>query len=165
MHPSTVQTGDQNAHSARYLPHKLHSKHIPSMNPSLQVTADHKIKLVPAPVYSPGPNEVLLHVKATGICGSDIHFWKTGAIGSLAVEGDCILGHEASGIVLETGPGVSNIAVGDRVAIEPGVPCGTCFLCVDGRYNLCEEVQFAGVHPHHGTLQRYKVHPAKWVHK
>jgi L-iditol 2-dehydrogenase len=54
---------------------------------------------------------------------------------------------------------------GDRVAIEPGVPCGSCFLCMDGRYNLCEDVQFAGVYPYHGTLQRYKTHPGKWCHK
>jgi L-iditol 2-dehydrogenase len=54
---------------------------------------------------------------------------------------------------------------GDRVAVEPGVPCGICFLCQDGRYNLCEDVQFAGVYPYHGTIQRYKTHPAKWCHK
>lgn len=54
---------------------------------------------------------------------------------------------------------------GDRVAVEPGVPCGSCFLCLDGRYNLCEDVQFAGVYPYHGTIQRYKTHPAKWCHK
>jgi L-iditol 2-dehydrogenase len=57
------------------------------------------------------------------------------------------------------------IAQGDRVAIEPGVPCGSCFLCMDGRYNLCEDVKFAGVYPHAGTIQRYKTHPAKWCHK
>lgn len=54
---------------------------------------------------------------------------------------------------------------GDRVAVEPGVPCEHCFLCDDGRYNLCEDVQFAGVYPYAGTIQRYKVHPAKWLHK
>ena len=54
---------------------------------------------------------------------------------------------------------------GDRVAVEPGVPCEKCFLCDDGRYNLCEDVQFAGVYPYNGTIQRYKVHPAKWLHK
>lgn len=51
------------------------------------------------------------------------------------------------------------------MAVEPGVPCGTCFLCMDGRYNLCEDVQFVGVYPYHGTIQRYKCHPAKWCHK
>lgn len=55
--------------------------------------------------------------------------------------------------------------LGDRVAVEPGVPCGECFLCLDGRYNLCEDVQFAGVYPYHGTIQRYKTHPSKWCHK
>ncbi|KAJ6104797.1 hypothetical protein N7523_011117 [Penicillium sp. IBT 18751x] len=134
-------------------------------NPSLQVTADHQLKSVNAPVYAPGRGEVLVHIKATGICGSDIHFWKTGRIGSLVFEGDCIIGHEASGIVLECGEGVNNLKAGDRVAVEPGVPCEHCFLCDEGRYNLCEDVQFAGVYPYHGTIQRFKVHPAKWLHK
>ncbi|KAJ5923798.1 hypothetical protein N7466_007985 [Penicillium verhagenii] len=134
-------------------------------NPSLQVTADHKLKSVDAPVYAPCPGEALVHIKATGICGSDIHFWKTGRIGSLVFEGDCIIGHEASGIVLQCGDGVTNLKPGDHVAVEPGVPCEECFLCGDGRYNLCEDVQFAGVYPYAGTMQRYKVHPAKWLHK
>ncbi|KAF2731961.1 alcohol dehydrogenase [Polyplosphaeria fusca] len=137
----------------------------PLPNPSLQVTADHNLKQVDAPVYSPGPNDVLLHIKATGVCGSDIHFWKSGRIGSLVVEGDCILGHEAAGVVLQCGDGVTDLKPGDRVAVEPGVPCGDCFLCQDGRYNLCEDVQFAGVYPYDGTIQRYKVHPAKWCHR
>jgi L-iditol 2-dehydrogenase len=135
-------------------------------NISLQVTAEHTIKLVRnTPIPQPGPNDVLIHVKATGICGSDIHFWKKGCIGSLTVDGDCILGHEAAGIVLQVGSEVSGLLPGDRVAIEPGVPCGSCFLCSEGRYNLCEDVAFAGVYPYAGTAQRYKVHPAKWVHK
>ncbi|KAL3478174.1 chaperonin 10-like protein [Aspergillus californicus] len=134
-------------------------------NPSLQITADHRIKLVEAPIHAPGKNEVLLQIKATGICGSDLHFWKTGRIGELVFEGDCIIGHEASGVVLKCGEGVTDLQPGDRVAIEPGVPCETCFLCNDGRYNLCEDVQFSGVYPYAGTIQRYKVHPAKWLHK
>ncbi|KAH7561589.1 chaperonin 10-like protein [Bipolaris maydis] len=134
-------------------------------NPSLQVTADHKLKLQEAPVYAPTKGEVLLHIKATGVCGSDIHFWKAGRIGSLVVEGDCILGHEASGVVLQCGEGVTTLQPGDRVAVEPGVPCGICFLCMDGRYNLCEDVQFAGVYPYDGTVQRFKCHPARWCHK
>lgn len=81
-------------------------------NPSLQVTADHKLKSAEAPVYAPGKGEVLLHIKATGICGSDIHFWKTGRIGTLVFEGDCIIGHEASGIVLQCGEGVDHLKPG-----------------------------------------------------
>lgn len=137
----------------------------PLPNPSLQVTADHNLKAVDAPVYAPKAGEVLVHVKATGICGSDVHFWKTGRIGSLVFEGDCIIGHEAAGVVIRCGDAVKDLKPGDRVAIEPGVPCGNCFLCLDGRYNLCEDVEFAGVYPYAGTLQRYKVHPAKWLHK
>ncbi|KPM37563.1 L-arabinitol 4-dehydrogenase [Neonectria ditissima] len=137
----------------------------PLPNPSLQVTADHNLKAVDAPVYAPRTGEVLVHVKATGICGSDVHFWKTGRIGTLVFEGDCIIGHEAAGVVVRCGPGVADLQPGDRVAIEPGVPCGSCFLCLEGRYNLCEAVEFSGVYPHAGTLQRYKVHPAKWLHK
>ncbi|THW52861.1 sorbitol dehydrogenase [Aureobasidium pullulans] len=134
-------------------------------NPSLQVTADQQIKMAESPIHKPGNGEVLLHIKCTGICGSDIHFWKTGAIGPLKVEGDCCLGHEASGIVLKVGECVDELVVGDRVAVEPGVPCEKCWLCREGRYNLCEDVKFAGVYPYHGTLQRFKVHPAKWLHK
>ncbi|GAD96309.1 alcohol dehydrogenase, putative [Paecilomyces variotii No. 5] len=134
-------------------------------NPSLQVTPDHQLKLVEAPVYQPGPGEVLLHIKATGVCGSDIHFWKSGRIGPLEFKGDCIIGHEAAGVVLQCGNGVPDFKPGDRVALEPGVSCGNCFLCREGRYNLCENVQFAGVWPYHGTIQRFKVHPAKWLHK
>ncbi|KAH4035466.1 hypothetical protein HBH92_016780 [Parastagonospora nodorum] len=136
----------------------------PLANPSLMVTADHNLKQEEAPVYAPGKGEVLLHIKATGVCGSDIHFWKRGRIGSLVVEGDCILGHEAAGVVLECGEGVTSLKPGDRVAVEPGVPCETCFLCMDGRYNLCEDVKFSGVYPDAGTIQRYKTHPARWCH-
>jgi hypothetical protein len=187
---------------------------------------------------------------------SDIHFWKAGRIGPLIVESDCVLGHEAAGIVLKVGEGVKDFVVGellclffsaplfssfssalilvslsfsssllsflgrgwfrkvlfivckywsgkeqeqedmkekeraeyprrnrkereeeneteiadkqktgDRVAVEPGVPCENCWLCREGRYNLCENVKFSGVWPYHGTLQRFKVHPAKWLHK
>ncbi|KAL2208957.1 GroES-like protein [Sarocladium strictum] len=137
----------------------------PLPNPSLQVTADHQLKAVEAPVFAPKAGEVLLHIKATGVCGSDVHFWKTGRIGSLVFEGDCIIGHEAAGVVIQCGEGVTNLKPGDRVAVEPGVPCGRCFLCIDGKYNLCDEVHFAGVYPHAGTLQRFKTHSAKWVHK
>ncbi|KAF4591373.1 sorbitol dehydrogenase [Ophiocordyceps camponoti-floridani] len=137
----------------------------PYNNPSLVVTADGRVRLHDAPVQDPGPDDVLLHVRATGICGSDIHFWHHGRIGDITVDGDCILGHEAAAVVLKVGANVTHLAKGHRVAVEPGVSCGRCFLCVGGRYNLCQHVAFSGVYPHDGTIQRYKTHPASHVHK
>jgi L-iditol 2-dehydrogenase len=116
-------------------------------NPCLKVTADRTIKMSTNPVRAPNHDQVLLHIKCTGVCGSDIHFWRAGGIGPLKVLSDCILGHEASGVVLRVGSSVKSLSVGDRVAVEPGVPCGDCYLCQQGSYNLCEEVQFAGVWP------------------
>lgn len=84
------------------------------MNPSLIVTSEHQLILEDAPVFQPGPGEVLLHIRATGICGSDIHFWKYGRIGDLVVEGDCILGHEAAGEILQLGFGVTGLSVGEH---------------------------------------------------
>ncbi|KAI1361839.1 GroES-like protein [Xylaria arbuscula] len=134
-------------------------------NPSLQVTEDHRIKLVDAPIEEPGFGEVLLQVKCSGICGSDMHLWKSGRIGSLEVKGDCILGHEAAGVVLKCGEGVTSLQPGDRVGIEPQEPCEQCFLCREGRYNLCDNVKFSGIWPDNGTIQRFKRHPAKWLYK
>lgn len=78
-------------------------------------------------VAKPTGDQVLVHVKATGVCGSDVHFWKHGQIGpTMVVRKDNGLGHESSGIVMEVGPDVTLWKKGDRVAIEPGVPC-VCF--------------------------------------
>ncbi|KAI1080352.1 sorbitol dehydrogenase [Whalleya microplaca] len=134
-------------------------------NPSLQVTADHQLKLIDAPIHEPEPGEVTLQIKCSGICGSDMHLWKSGRIGSLEIKGDCILGHEAAGIVLKCGEGVTSLKPGDRVGIEPQEPCEKCFLCREGRYNLCEDVKFSGIWPYAGSIQRYKNHPAKWLYK
>lgn len=82
-------------------------------NPSLVVTADHELKLEDAPVLQPGHDEVLLHVRSTGVCGSDIHFWRHGRIGDLVFDGDCVLGHEAAGEILQLGPGVTGLSVGE----------------------------------------------------
>lgn len=145
--------------------HQRQTLQAPLPNPSLQVTADHQLKSVDVPVYRPGPEQVLVHIKATGICGSDVHFWKDGRIGSLTVDGDSILGHEAAGVVVRCGEAVTRFRPGDKVALEPGMSCEKCFLCRMGKYNLCEDVEFSGVYPYDGTLQRYKVHSARWLHK
>ncbi|KAK6386308.1 hypothetical protein LTS17_001883 [Exophiala oligosperma] len=133
-------------------------------NPSLYVTPDHDVRVEESPIPPPSPTEVLIHVRATGICGSDLHLWHRGAIGPLTVDHAHILGHEASGVVLETGSAVGHLKPGDRVAIEPQLPCHTCFLCTSGKYNLCESVRFLGV-CNGGTIRRFMTHEARYCHK
>ncbi|KAH8833012.1 chaperonin 10-like protein [Flagelloscypha sp. PMI_526] len=128
----------------------------------------HEIHLVKKPKPTPGPGQVLLHVRATGICGSDVHFWKHGRIGeSMVVRDECGSGHESAGEVIEIGEGVTQWKKGDRVAIEAGVPCSkaSCEFCLIGKYNACPDVVFFSTPPYHGTLTRYHLHPAQWLHK
>ncbi|KAG0189184.1 hypothetical protein DFQ28_003763 [Apophysomyces sp. BC1034] len=109
--------------------------------------------------------DVLVDIKVTGICGSDVHYWVHGAIGSFKLEKPMVLGHESSGVIAAVGEGVKNLKVGDRVALEPGVPCRTCDMCKGGRYNLCPEMIFAATPPYDGTLCRYYRQPADFCFK
>lgn len=115
--------------------------------------------------YELGEGEVYVGVKSTGICGSDVHFWHAGCIGPMIVEGDHILGHESAGVILSVHPSVKNLQPGDRVAIEPNIPCYKCEPCLTGRYNGCESVEFLSTPPIDGLLRRYIKHPAVWCHK
>jgi len=109
--------------------------------------------------------EVLLNVKSTGICGSDIHFWHAGCIGPMIVEDTHVLGHESAGTVLAVHSSVTSLKPGDRVAIEPNIICHQCEPCLTGRYNGCERMQFLSTPPVTGLLRRYLKHPAMWCHK
>ncbi|KAF2259532.1 GroES-like protein [Lojkania enalia] len=109
--------------------------------------------------------EVVLSIKSTGICGSDIHFWHAGCIGPMIVQSTHILGHESAGTVLTTHPSVTHLKPGDRVAIEPNIPCHACEPCLTGRYNGCASVEFLSTPPVPGLLRRYVKHPAVWCHK
>lgn len=104
--------------------------------------------------------QVQVKLQATGICGSDLHYLEHGRIGDYVVEYPFILGHESAGIVTAVGEGVTSLKIGDRVALEPGCPCGICEFCRSGRYNLCPDVIFFATPPYHGTLAEYVVHPA-----
>lgn len=105
-------------------------------------------------------DEVLVKLEYVGICGSDLHYYETGAIGDYVVEPPFVLGHEPGGTVVEVGKNVKHLKVGDRVALEPGKTCGHCEFCKTGRYNLCSDVVFFATPPVDGVFQEYVAHEA-----
>jgi len=121
---------------------------------------DLRIERVPVPPV--GPDEVLVRIKAVGVCGSDVHFFKNGRIGRTVVTEPIILGHEPAGEVAEVGGQVDHLKPGDRVAIEPQRPCRRCEFCRAGRYNLCENIMFCGTPPTDGPFAEYYASPA-WI--
>lgn len=93
---------------------------------------------------APGAGEVRLRVQSGGICGSDLHYYHHGGFGTIRIKEPMILGHEASGIVEELGAGVSGLAIGDRVAINPSRPCENCEYCRRDMRNHCLDMVFSG---------------------
>ena len=129
----------------------------------------HDLRLVQRRIAEPGNGEVQVKIKATGICGSDIHYYKDFRNGDIHIQEPLSLGHESVGTVYELGPHVNELKIGDRVALEVGVPCGSCDRCKNGRYNICRTIRFRssgkGVPHYQGTLQQQINHPAKFCHK
>lgn len=99
-----------------------------------------------------GPRQAVVQVKAVGVCGSDTAYYTVGYIGDWVVDGPIILGHEAAGQVVAVGSEVTQVKVGDRVAIEPGEPCRDCRDCMAGRYHLCPRLKFLATPPYDGAL-------------
>ena len=116
------------------------------------------------PVPQPGPGEVVVRIRSVGVCGSDTHYYEHGRIGSFVVEEPLVLGHEAAGEVAEVGPGVTRLAVGQRVSIEPGVPDMSCRQCLAGRYNLCPNMRFFATPPIDGAFAEHVVVHEAFAH-
>lgn len=129
------------------------------------MTGIQKIEIQTKSIPKPKDNEVLVQLEYIGICGSDLHYYETGAIGDFIVEPPFILGHEAGGTVVEIGNNVSHLSIGDRVALEPGKTCGHCEYCKTGRYNLCPDVIFFATPPVDGVFQEYVAHEAELCYK
>jgi L-iditol 2-dehydrogenase len=114
---------------------------------------------------TPGPEitgdlDVKIKMKVLGVCGSDIHYYINGKIGSQVIEYPFPVGHEGAGIVVETGRKVTSVRSGDRVAIEPAMPCGECDQCLSGRANTCRKLRFLGCPGQAaGCLSEYIVMP------
>ena len=112
-----------------------------------------------------GPDDVRIAIHTVGICGSDVHYYRHGAIGPFVVREPMVLGHEASGTVVEVGRDVTSLAVGDRVCMEPGIPDPTSRASRLGLYNLDPAVRFWATPPVHGCLTPYVVHPAAFTYR
>jgi D-xylulose reductase len=112
-----------------------------------------------------GPDDVRIKVRTVGICGSDVHYYRHGAIGPFVVRHPMVLGHEASGTVIEAGAGVKHLKAGDRVCMEPGIPDPDSKATRLGMYNLDPAVRFWATPPVHGCLRETLVHPGMFVFK
>ena len=108
----------------------------------------------------PGPGEVLVQVRAVGICGSDLHYYLDGRIGRHAAVYPHVLGHEPAGVVVAAGPGVTYPKVGERVALEPAITCQRCEFCLSGHPNNCLRVVFMSSPPNPGFFLEYALLPA-----
>lgn len=122
---------------------------------------DVRVEPVPHP-GPPAPGQVLLRVKAVGICGSDLHTYRHAEIGGIRLEGPLILGHEFTGVVEQVGQGgldgnLQPLEPGSRVAVDPAQPCGRCELCGRGHPNLCLNLRFCGLWPDQGAM-------CQWIH-
>lgn len=133
----------------------MRHQEIPETMKAAVMTEPGSIRIEEQPVPEPAPDEVLVKVMAVGVCGSDVHYFEHGRIGRFVVEKPIILGHECAGIIAAVGADVTRLKEGDRVAIEPGVTCGRCPACKEGRYNLCPDVQFLATPPVDGAFVQY----------
>ena len=112
-----------------------------------------------------GPDDVRIKIHTVGICGSDVHYYQYGRIGPFVVKKPMVLGHEASGTIIEVGRKVKNLKLGDRVCMEPGIPDLKSKATLLGMYNLDPAVRFWATPPIHGCLRESIVHPAMFTFK
>jgi L-iditol 2-dehydrogenase len=118
-----------------------------------------ELREVPDPQIR-SPRDVLIRMKAVGVCGSDIHYYLTGRIGSQVVQYPFIVGHEGAGEVVAVGEAVTRLRVGDRIAFDPAMPCGECDQCRAGRPHTCRNLTFLGTPGQaEGCLSEYIVLP------
>ncbi|MCX7776849.1 MAG: zinc-dependent alcohol dehydrogenase family protein [Armatimonadetes bacterium] len=113
------------------------------------VNAPHELVITDIEEPRPGMGEILVEVRACGVCGTDLHIYD----GQFPAKYPIVMGHEFCGVVVAVGDNVSQISVGDKVAIQPNVSCGSCELCRRGRPNLCQGLLAYGVHMHGGFAQ------------
>jgi len=112
----------------------------------------------------PDPGWARLRIAAVGICGSDLHYYREGGVGTADVEEPLIMGHEFSAFIDDLGSGVEGLEVSQLVAVEPGRTCGQCESCQNGHPNLCPHIIFCGYPGIDGALQEYLLYPAEFLY-
>ncbi len=114
-----------------------------------------------------GKGKVVVSIEYVGICGSDVHYYHSGRCGAYEVDlsQDFMLGHECGGVITEVGEGVTDLKVGDKVALEPGITCGNCEFCKAGKYNLCPDVIFLATPPVQGCNMEFIEYPQEYCFK
>ena len=128
---------------------------------SMQLTGIRQMEMmdVPKPDIQTD-TDVLIRMQTVGVCGSDVHYYTTGKIGTQVVQYPFAVGHEGAGVVEKIGSAVKSLRVGDRVAIEPAMPCGNCDQCLSGRPHTCRKLRFLGCPGQaEGCLSEYIVMP------
>jgi 2-desacetyl-2-hydroxyethyl bacteriochlorophyllide A dehydrogenase len=123
-----------------------------------QVTSPEQLEILTFSDPHPEQNELVIEVKASGICGTDLHIFRGEYLGAYPV----IPGHEFAGVVVETGGAVTRFKVGDRVAVEPNIACDNCYPCLNNRHNFCLNWQAVGV-TRPGAMAQYVAVPEKAV--
>ena len=133
------------------------------------LTQTGRIEMRRLPMPVPGPEDVLIRIRAVGVCGSDVSYFRNGRTGVGAIRFPHILGHECAGVVEAAGSRVRTLKAGDPVCIEPGYFCGKCPQCTQGNYNLCRDMSFMGSAVAHdygeGALVEYSLRPAHLTFK
>lgn len=132
-------------------------------NKTAVLTALQTIEVQETSMPAIGPDDVLVKMEYCGVCGSDVEFFAHGCIGTNQVKYPFVLGHEVSGVVDAVGENVKNVQVGQPIVIEPGIPCGHCEFCRQGRYNICASMKFMSSPPYDGLLSKYVAVPASTV--
>ena len=108
----------------------------------IHAPGDLRVEQVPTPEL--GPDQLQVRVRCGGICGSDLHYYRHGGFGTVRLQEPMVLGHEVAGVIEELGAGVAEFAIGDRIAISPSRPCGTCRFCQMGLQNHCLDMRYYG---------------------
>jgi L-iditol 2-dehydrogenase len=121
-----------------------------------ELIAPRTFRLSDLPLEDPGPGEVQVRIEAVGVCGSDLHAFTEGAVGSTPNVYPMVLGHEPAGSIVKTGAGVTGLAPGDRGALEPALYCYHCEFCLSGHHNVCANIRFLS-NPHHPGFFRERV--------